>query len=254
MDKNEPSIARVLSSQGEYLPARLKKFSEIVVLVPFFGARKKSLRRHVEFLHELGYDCVLFELNDEWREMYKNLFSAEMQFGLKHVWTDQIEQILNEVPGRKIVFSFSNPSASAIEAIARRHANDIAGLICDSGPSANLRASMINYFTYEEPVRPFPLKSVLATLTSLTWHPRFLKVIHDDLASFPEHFPVLSIRGWKDPLISVDMIDQVFEPHPQLDWQKLSLPQAVHLNGLKDFPDEYVPAVKRFLSEISTPR
>src|SRR6185312_363257 len=206
MDKNQPEANRSLPSHGEYLATPLKKFSETVVLVPFFGAKKKSLRRHVEFLHELGYDCVIFELNDNWREMYKNIFSAEMQFGLKHVWTDQIEQILNEVSGRKIIFSFSNPCASAIEAVARRHANDITGMICDSGPSANLRASMVNYFTYEEPIHPYPLKAIAAALTAFSWHPQFLQTIHDDLSQFPESFRVLSIRGWKDKLISPDMI------------------------------------------------
>lgn len=252
MDKNQPAVSRALPSKGEYLATPLKKFSETVILVPFFGAKKKSLRRHVQFLHELGYDCVIFELNDHWQDMYKHIFSAEMEFGLKHVWTDQIEQILNEVPGRKIVFSFSNPSASAIEAIARRHANDIAGLICDSGPSANLRASMVNYFTYEEPIKLFPLKALASALTAFAWHPKFQQTIHEDLAKFPEHFRVLSIRGWKDKLITPDMIDKVFEPHGQIDWQKLSLPQAGHLLGLKDFHDEYSPTVTQFLRDIST--
>jgi pimeloyl-ACP methyl ester carboxylesterase len=250
MDKNQPLS---LPSNGEFLPAPLKKFAESVILVPFFGAEKKSLRRHVEFLHELGYDCVLFDLRDNWREMHKNLFSAERHFGLKHTWADQIEQILNEIGGRKIVFSFSNPCASAIEAVARRHSSDIAGLICDSGPSANLRASMVNYFTYEEPIKPYALKVALAAATALSWHPRFQETTHEDLAKFPERFRILSIRGWKDKLITVDMIDQVFEPHSQIDWQKLSLPQAGHLNGLKDFHDEYAPVVAQFLKEISTP-
>jgi hypothetical protein len=195
MDKNQPLP---LPSNGEYLETPLKKFAEPVILVPFFGAEKKSLRRHVEFLHELGYDCVVFDLRDDWREMYKNIFSAEMQFGLKHSWTDQIEQILNEIPGRKIIYSFSNPTASAIEAIARRHAVDIAGMVCDSGPSANLRASMVNYFTYEEPIKPYPLRLALAAATALSWHPRFQETIHEDLDSFTEHFRILSIRGWKD--------------------------------------------------------
>jgi hypothetical protein len=49
------------------------------------------------------------------------------------------------------------------------------------------------------------------------------------------------------------MIDKVFEPHGQIDWQKLSLPQAGHLNGLKDFREEYAPVVAQFLKEISKP-
>ena len=48
------------------------------------------------------------------------------------------------------------------------------------------------------------------------------------------------------------MIDMVFEPHEHIDWEKLSLPEGKHLNGLKDFADEYKPAVKKFLVQCAT--
>jgi hypothetical protein len=230
-----------------------KNFQETVVLVPFFGARRKSLQRHSDFLNELGFDCVDIVLKDSWQEMASNVISSRSKFGLKHVWADQVEGVLNAIPGNKILFSFSNPSASAIEAIARRHATDVKGLICDGGPSSQLWQSMVNYFTHEAPLPFFPAKAFAAAATSFLWHPNFLSIIHEDLKKFPEDFRILSIRGWKDPLITPKMIDQVFEPHQQLDWQKLSLPEAVHLNGLKDFPDEYKPPVTQFLKSIATP-
>ncbi len=34
-------------------------------------------------------------------------------------------------------------------------------------------------------------------------------------------------------------------------WKKLSLPEAGHLNGLRDFPSEYKPAVEDFLNQFS---
>jgi hypothetical protein len=230
-----------------------KKFQETVVLVPFFGAQRKNLHRHIEFLNDLGFEVLDIELRDSWTEVASNFISSQAQFGLKHVWADQIEAVLNAVPGGKIVFSFSNPSASAIEAIARRNATDIRGLICDGGPSGQLWHSMVNYFTHEAPLPLFPIKAVAAAATSLLWHPQFLSVIHEDLNKFPKNFRVLSIRGWKDPLITPKMIDMVFEPHQQLDWQKLSLPEGQHLNGLKDYPNEYKPVVTQFLKEIATP-
>lgn len=241
-----------LPSRGDWHLSSEKKYKETVLLVPFFGAKKKNLQRHIEFLNELGYDCVVFDLRDEWHQVATNVLSSRNAFGLKHVWADQVEGLLNEIAGPKIVFSFSNPSASAIEAIARRRAIDIKGLICDGGPSAQLWHSMINFFTHETPLPTFPVKAFAAGLTAFLWHPRFLKVIHDDLVKFPQNFRVLSIRGWKDPLITPKMIDQIFEPHKQLDWQKLGLPEAAHLNGLKDFPEEYKPPVEKFLREIST--
>lgn len=232
--------------------AKQKKFQETIVMVPFFGAQRKNLHRHIEFLNELGYDCIACDLKDRWTDVATNFISSEARFGLKHVWADQIEAALNSVPGNKIVFSFSNPSASAIEAIARRHAADIKGLICDGGPSAQLWHSMVNFFTHETPLPFYPLKAAAAAATSFLWHPKFLQTIHDDLKIFPKDFRILSIRGWKDPLITPKMIDMVFEPHKQLDWQKLSLPEGQHLNGIKDFPNEYKPPVTQFLKEIST--
>ena len=228
-----------------------KRFQEIIVLVPFFGAKEKSLARHVHYLNELGYDCLTFSLKDRWKDLPKNLISRRLQFGLKHAWSDQIEDILNELSGRKIVFSFSNPCASAIEAIARRSALDISGLICDSGPSGKLWHSMVNFYTHQQPLKTFPLRASMAALTAFLWHPRYFEVIHEDLNKFPKGFRILSIRGWKDKLITAAMIDAIFEPHENIDWQKLSLPKAEHLNGLKDFPDEYKPTVSQFLKEIS---
>lgn len=245
--------AHALTSNGEWFRSSQRKYKETILIVPFWGAEKKNLQRHYEFLNELGYDCVLFDLKDSWAEMVTNNLSSKAQFGLKHVWAEQIESLLNEIPGKKIVYSFSNPSASAIEAIASRNASDIAGLICDGGPSGQLWHSMVNFFTHETPLPFYPAKAIAAAATALLWHPRFLQVIHDDLKKFPKDFRVLSIRGWKDPLITPRMIDIVFEPHKQLDWQRLSIPEGLHLNGLKDHPDTYKPPVTQFLKEISTP-
>jgi hypothetical protein len=242
-----------LPSRGQWHRTPNRKYKETVLLVPFFGAKKKNLQRHIEFLNESGFDCVVFELRDNWSEMTNNLFSSKMQFGMKHVWADQIEGLLNDIPGDKILFSFSNPSASAIEAIAKRNAADIKGLICDGGPSGQLWHSMVNYFTHEMNLLLYPVKAAAAIASASLWHPNFLKVMHEDLEKFPKGFRLLSIRGWKDPLISPKMIDMVFEPHTQIDWQKLGLPEGKHVNGLKDHPDEYKLPVLQFLKEIATP-
>jgi len=243
-----------LSSRGKWHRSSHRKYKETVLLVPFFGAETKNLHRHADFLNEGGFDCVVFDLRDDWSKLARNFLSSKMQFGLKHIWADQIEALLNEIPGDKIIFSFSNPSASAIEAIARRHAADIKGLICDGGPSGKLWHSMVNYFTHETPLPFYPLKAAMAFASASMWHPKFSEVMHEDLKKFPKGFRILSIRGWKDPLITPKMIDMIFEPHKQLDWQKLSLPEGKHLNGLKDQPDQYMPPVLQFLNEIATPK
>jgi len=241
-----------LMHAGEYLKSPNKKFNEVVVFVPFYQGKKPQLRRHAEFVNELGFDCVIFELLDSIKHSPKHLISSSLQFGLKHVWADQIENILNSIPQDKILFSFSNPSASAIEVVSKRRGHDIKGLVCDSGPSGEFWKSFMNYFTHEHNLRFFPLRALVATALTSTWHPKFNESIHEDLNKFPEGFRVLSIRGWKDKLISPQMIDKVFEPHTQIEWQKLSLPKAGHLNGLKDFREEYAPPVAEFLKEVAT--
>lgn len=238
---------------GVLHPAAKKTRNEIVLVVPFYGAERHQLKRHIQFLNDQGFDCVDFELDDDIRKFYKAFSRTDGRFGFKEIWTDQIERMLNELPGRKIVFAFSNPSASAIEAIARRHGSDINGLIIDSGPSGDLFESLINFYKHETKIPFYPLRVAAAFGTTLVWHPQYRTIMAADLAKFPSSLKVLSIRGWKDKLITPKMIDEIFEGHKQIDWQKLSLPQAGHLNGLKDFPEEYVPKVAEFLKSISTP-
>jgi hypothetical protein len=236
---------------GEWKKAANKKFEESILFVHFFRGHKKSLQRHVDLVNELGFDAVVFDLLDEVLDLRHALLSGRPKFGLKHVWADQIENLLNRIPGQKIIYSFSNPSASAMEAIARRNANDVRALIMDSGPSGDLFGSTIKFFKHEVPVPFLPLRVALAAITTVLWHPNFTKIIHQDLSKFPKGFPLLSIRGWKDKLVKPEQIDMILEPHHQIEWQKLSLPEAGHLNGLKDFPKEYSTAVEKFLKTVS---
>lgn len=240
-----------LPFSGRWHRASEKKFDVTVLFVPFFGAHNQALQRHCDFVNELGFDCVTFELKDRFREMPTSLVSGDLQFGLKKIWTDQIEKMLNEIPGKKIIFAFSNPSASAIEATVRRNCVDVVGLVCDGGPTGDFLSSLYSYFEYEQPLQTTFLRAGAALASALVWHPRFTKVLHEDLIKLPKGFKILSVRGWKDKLITPSQIDKVFEPHSHLDWQKLSLPQAGHLNGLKDFPEEYKPTVGAYLKALA---
>ncbi len=224
---------------------------ETVLFVPFFGGPQKSLKKHVNLVNNLGFNAVTFDLKDRWSQLPSNLISSKGKWGIKNVWTDQIEQLLNKIPGQKIIYSFSNPSWSALHAIALRGGYDISGIICDSGPSGELDKSMFNYFQFERPLPTWPLKYLAAQASAFLWSPRFKESILSDMKLLPPGLRVLSIRGWKDPLITPEMIDRVFEPYPQIAWEKLSIPEAKHLNGLRDHEDIYRPRVESFLNEIS---
>ena len=244
-----------LPFDGEFFLAREKKFEELIFFVHFFEGSKKQLLRHIKLVNSWGFDAFAFQLRGDHTDLrsLKLPISAKGGFGLKHIYADQIETLLNLIPGQKIIFSFSNPSASAIEAMARRNCSDTLALVCDSGPSGRFLPSAYNLYTHEYKIRPLPLRLALTPILSLSWSPLLHKDLHKDLATFPAGFRILSIRGWKDVLIPPQHIDEVFEPHTQLDWSKLSLPEAGHLTGLRDFKAEYAPSLEKFLKRVAHP-
>lgn len=240
-----------LPYEAEYKAAKKKLYQETILFVPFYGGNKAALKKHVAFANEQGFDCVIFNLKKESIHPDGLPISSQMEFGMKHVWADQVEQLCNSIPGQKIIFSFSNPSASAIEAVARRRANDVSAMVCEGGPSGDIWKSIYNYYSHEKPLSNFLLKGLAATLSSVAWSPLFHKELNEDLSQLPKNFPVLSIRGWKDKLISPHMIDKVFEKASQIQLQKLNLPRAAHLNGLRDYPEEYIKPTSEFLKRNS---
>ncbi len=240
-----------LPFNGQIIPAHKKKYNETIVFVPFYRGNRLILQRHIEMVKELGFNSLYFDLKSDLEGLGDLPISSNLKWGIKHIWADQVESILNACQGPKIIYTFSYPASAAIEAIARRHANDIKALICDSGPSAQLYKPVYNLFKYEIPTPFTPLRFLRSAVSSFMLSPFWSEELKKDLSSFPPNFPVLSIRGWRDKIISPEWIDQVFEPHNQLAWQRLSLPKADHLNGLKDFREDYVAGVKQFLLALN---
>lgn len=256
--KSSSKSSSAFPFSGELFPARTKKFQELIFFVHFYDGSKKQILRHIRLANSLGFDAFAFHLEGHHQDFFKLKWplSPTGNFGVKHVFADQIESLLNLLPQKKIVFSFSNPSAAAIEAIARRNAFDIKALICDSGPSHRFLVSAINL--YQQKTRSssrvlnlfgYPLAPILG----LGWSPYLHRDLYRQLANFPEGFPVLSIQGGKDALIAPEHIEEVFKPHANLSWKKLDLPDADHLLGLRDFRAEYAPVVEEFLLKIATP-
>ncbi len=240
-----------LPGKGRWHHCNDRKFQEVIVFVHHYGGKQRSLARHVGLIKQLGYNCVTFDLSQDFFSKPTVPVSRMIKFGQRHVWADEIENILNIVPGNKIVFSFSSPSASAIEAIARRRAVDIKGLICDGGPFLGRWTAYWRYFSSVKKIKSIPMKLLLSGIGMPIWSLNPNKEFYSDLKKFPDQFPILSIRGWKDHLVRPGEIDEVFEPHQHINWKKLNLPEAGHLKGLKYFPNEYVPQLKSFLLEIS---
>lgn len=243
-----------LPFDGEFFLSKNKKFQETIFFVHFYDGSKRQLLRHIRLVNELGFDAFAFQLQGHHKDLLKAKLplTSKGGFGVKHAYAEQITTLLNLIPGQKIIFSFSNPTAAAIEAMAQRHCSDVRALVCDSGPTARFIPSAMALYKQEHKSHPFPLRLLLSPVLSLGWSPFLHKDLHKDLATFPADFRILSIRGWKDPLIPPTHIDEVFEPHQQIQWSRLALPEAEHLNGLRDFRSEYVPGVEKFLRSVAT--
>ncbi len=240
--------------QGELFRAKKKKHKALIFFVHFYHGDKKALLRHIRFVNQLGYDAYGFNLRDQMKDHYMVPYSTiSKKFGMKHALADQIEEHLDLLSNyeSKIMFAFSNVAACAIEAMARRPDIYFDGLICDSGPALTFLKSAFKLLTFAEPIPFLPFRLIATPLFSVAWSKDFHADVPLDLQKFRSGFPVLSIRGWKDKLMAPTDIDKIFEPCKNLVWQKLSLPEAEHLTGLRDFPDEYKPAVEDFLNQIS---
>lgn len=241
--------------EGELFKAakEKRKSDRLVFFVHFFQGHKKALKRHVELVNELGYDAYVFNLRDSFKEQQFLPYSPiSKKFGMKHALADQIEEHLDLLPQykSKIVFAFSNVAGSAIEVLARRKSPDVVALICDSGPGANFIYSSYKLIEQQFKINFLPLKLIGTPFVMLAWSPTMHKDISLDLQKLGNGFPVLSIRGWKDNLIAPSHIDQIFEPAKNIHWIKLALPEAGHLAGLRDFPDEYRSGLENFLSSL----
>ena len=236
--------------QGELFPSKDKKYQELIFFVPYFEGSKKALKKHIELVNDLGFDAFIFKAHDHFSIMDLPI-TSELKFGIQYQITNQIENLLNLIQGKKIVFAFSALGNTAIEAIAKRNANDIQALICDSGPTAEFIKSIYNFLEHKK--HSTLIKRLIQwPIYTLAWNPSLKNNLHENLKRFPKNFKILSIRGWKDKLMPAAYIDAVFEPHAHLDWRKLSFPKSDHLQGLTDSPEEYKKGLEKFLNEVAT--
>ncbi|MES2856181.1 MAG: alpha/beta hydrolase [Bdellovibrionota bacterium] len=247
------SLQSALPFEGELTPAPHRKFKETIVFVHHFGGSKRLLKRHLEFVNELGFDAIRFSVSPN-EKLPKSLLPNKggLKFGARHAWADQVETILNHVPGKKIIYSFSMPSNGALEAIARRKAEDVSAWVCDGGPFAQILRCTWNLLTHEQKVENRFLRGIASGFAYLFFGLRLKAELKALAREIPKDFPVLSIRGEKDPLVPVSAIVDIFEELPQLDLEVLILAEGVHLDGLKNDPELYKPAVERFLSRSAT--
>jgi pimeloyl-ACP methyl ester carboxylesterase len=249
-----PSMSKPLPFNAEILPAKNRRYAETVVFVHHFGGSRRTVLRHARMMNDLGFDVLRFDLLfNKTRPLEELPITGDFRFGVRHIWANQIEAVLNTLPGKKIIYSFSMPSASVLEAMGRRSAQDVTAWICDGGPFLELLRCTWNLYQHQYKVESRILRAAFTALSASLWGFSFAEQMTKHFANLPPSFPVLSIRSWKDPLVPVSAIEAFFALPNRVDLEVISLPEGRHLDGLKRFPEEYIPRVEKFVKRVVRP-
>ena len=248
--------SEVLTPEGFKLyfhKAHKKKYKPTVVFIHHMWGSHRTTGRHYRYLNDKGFDCVSFDLllgsskinYLDYHPLYLYLYK-----GVFYVWTRQIRSILNFIDGQKILYGFSGPALSTFWAAHGR--DDIVKIICDGGPFHKIYQNSRNMFYHEKGIANPLLNSTLSALGTASWGYQPLKKLHKILSNWNTQVPILSIRGVEDPIVKIDSIDQVFRPHKNLPLEILELRHGKHLDGLRDFPDEYGKSLLPFIDKNLT--
>ena len=240
--------------KAQYHSAEKKQYAETIVFVHHFGGSAKSMSYHVQLVNSLGFDAVTFDLLfNEVRGGRHLPITAHLKFGARFVWTEQIEAILNALPGEKFIYSFSMPSNSVLAALAHRRAEDVLGWICDGGPFLDLGRCVWNAFEHEMKISNRFLRGLMTAGSLLFYGPGFEGEAAALMRGLPARFPILSIRGFSDSLVTSEAIEAVFSLRTDLAIETLSFEKGKHLDGLRNFRDEYTDRVGKFLKSLAHP-
>lgn len=243
-----------LPHEGQYFRSPNKRYAETVIFVHHYGGNRSSVRKHQEFLSELGFDSVAFTLSQPPRpKFFDGFLLNELKPGLRERWTEEILDVLLQVPGPQIIYSFSFPSAAAALAMAKFEFQNTRAWIADGGPFLMPLTCFWNYFTHIEKTPALWRRAARVGLGAVSLG---MLNLENDLAAaltrFPQDFPVLSIRSWQDPLVPITAIDEAFSNQEHLHLESLTLAEAGHIDGLQRFPEDYKPRVAKFLNQFAT--
>ena len=236
---------------GKYHLSDNKKYTPVIVLVHHFGGVPEQLKYHVEFLNQNGFDAYTYPAFLHGKNHWKQFFPMikKTRSGVVKIWTEELEQHLNQLTGDKVIFSFSFPSVAALLAIPKR--NDIKALICDGGPFSNLSLASWRFFTYYHQVTNIFLKIYLTGKMCMAFKALSIKKkIRRNLSYIPKDFPILSLQSIQDQQVPPSAINQLLEKMKQVHLTICQLKHSSHLEGLKKERKFYIENVLRFLERI----
>lgn len=237
------------SRKGTVLHYNIVEHTEkpVVVFVHNMWGNHKTFRRHVELFNKNGYATVTFNLFQGSTITNEHSYTKwnYLNFMYRN-WIHQITDVLDSIPGRKIVFSLSGPSIAALIATTPR--KDVDKYICDGGPFKEFWECTYRMFTLEKKIANPVKRWIWTTGSCLYWGPFAYRRLTRALHNWDPKVPVLSLRGKLDPIVHPYNIQNVFEPHKHINVRVHTIEQGHHLDGLKIFPEEYSRVVLSFLA------
>jgi pimeloyl-ACP methyl ester carboxylesterase len=237
--------------QGRLRRAPDKRFAPTVVFLHHFGGNRGTTRRHQDMVLEMGFDCYSFNLSANVIPTFEGLRPRHLEAfrrGVIEHWAAELAAVLDGLEGRKILFSFSFPSVTVPALLGPRPRADVTAWICDGGPFIDMWPCMWNLFTYTRPELGVAKRLALTGVSYAAMGGPFYRLgVTGWMHGLDPGFPILSIRSGNDVLVPERAIDGFFAVNPRLRPRKLLLPDASHLEGLKQFPQIYKTAVADFL-------
>jgi hypothetical protein len=246
-----PLASLILPHDGRIVRAATKRFQEPIVFIHHFGGNALTTRRHQELVNELGFDAVSMSLSHNQVPRIRDLAKPPYKTWIE-IWTDELGEILDAIPGQKIIFSLSSPSFAALKTLGELGRTDIPAWICDGGPFLNAMTCLRNFYRVETEVPRPVIPALAAAATVILGGIDFDRRAHAWVRKLPLTLPVLSIRGEKDEIVPARCTEKLFASNRSLALTKVTIPECGHLEGLKTHAAIYMAAVKQFLGAHGT--
>ena len=239
--------------EGEIFYPSQKKFEETIVFFHHYGGHKKQLKRHIQFVNQLGFQAFAFHL---FPQPFQGTFSLLTKPSLycstlNSRWKKQMLEILSLLPEKKILFSFSF-SCNVIAQILPRMSN-IQAVVFDGGPFAQAFQNGWRYLSYQEVVHNPLLRGFILIPWNVFCGFFFLKrKINHAFTKWPLQFPVLSFQAVQDKLVPPDYINNILKKHSHLDLTICPIDHVQHLQGMKLQAELYKDTLRKFLLQHSS--
>lgn len=246
-----------LPHNGHWSRAKVRRFNCTVVFIHHFGGNYQTSRRHQILVNELGFDAVAFDLSqgstDSWpliRTIFQDIARRDFELW-STTWKRKLKDILAEIAGPKILFSFSSPSVAVLRFLAEDQPDDVSAWVADCGPFLDATECISAYYRYQTHIPPLLIPLVAPLGIAMIAGPNYENRVRAWIRDFPATVPILSIRCGDDRLVPPTAIDKLFHANAELNLKTLEIPACAHLEGLKSRPDVYAPVVQEFLTKNS---